>query len=270
MDVNVDWLLGTDYTQPLNFVVITSILLVAIFGRYLLLAWLYHTVFYKKLGDSQPFRRLHEQIKMPQVKKEIGYSFVCSFIFALSGAVMLIAWQNDLTQIYTALHIWDILWLPFSLAAAMLLHETYYYWLHRWMHKPKILHRFHHIHHNSIYTSSFTSFSFHPIEAILQAIFLPVLVLFLPLHVYVLVALLIIMSISAVINHAGIEVFPKSAVQSPIGPWFIGSTQHDQPHLKYQCNYGLYFTFWDVWMNTEDAGFASSFKAHSVPPEREK
>ena len=195
---------------------------------------------------------------------EIGYSFAGSFIFALSGALMLIAWQNGFTQIYTQFHTWDIIWMPLSVLIAMFLHETYYYWLHRWMHNPKILHCFHHIHHNSIYTSSFTSFSFHPLEAILQAIFLPVLVLFLPIHVFVLVALLIIMSISAVINHAGVEVFPKSAIKSPIGRWFIGATHHDQHHLKYQCNYGLYFTFWDVWMKTEDPGFAKRFEEHSA------
>ena len=263
MNIDLRWLLDTDYTEPLNFLLITSILFVVIFGRYLLLALLYHLFFYKKLGQLQPYRRLHEQIKMPQVKMEIGYSLAVSVIFALSGTAMLITWQKGYTQIYTQLGWWEVLWVPLSIVIAMFLHETYYYWLHRWMHNPKILHHFHHIHHNSVFTSSFTSFSFHPLEAVLQAIFLPVLVLILPIHVFVLVSLLLIMSISAVINHAGVEVFPPGLMRSRIGRWFIGATHHDMHHLKFRCNYGLYFTFWDVWMRTEDSRFEKRFTEYS-------
>lgn len=264
MDFNLDWLLDTDYTEPGNFIIIFSILLAGIFGRYLLLAWVYHELVYKKLGNALPYRRLHQQVKVPQVKTEIWYSFLGANIFAVSGTVMLIFWQRGYTKLYTALTTLDILWLPISFFLAMFIHETYYYWLHRWMHRPKVLRHFHHIHHNSLYTSSFTSFSFHPIEAFLQAIFLPVLVLFLPIHFSVLLALLVTMSITAVINHAGVEVYASSALRSPLARWMVGATHHDLHHLRYRCNYGLYFTFWDVWMRTEDAGFEKRFMDHTT------
>lgn len=69
MQVDLSWLLATDYTQPMAFATITAILSVAIFGRYLLLAWIYHQIFYRKLGKTQPFYRLHQQIKVPQTRK---------------------------------------------------------------------------------------------------------------------------------------------------------------------------------------------------------
>lgn len=270
MDFNLDWLLGTDYTQPGNFLIIVSILFIGIFLRYLVLAWVYHEFVYKKLGDSQPYRRLHQQIKIPQVKKEIWYSFLGAIIFAISGTVLLICWQHGYSKLYTEIKGRDLFWIPISYFLALFLHETYYYWLHRWMHRPKVLRHFHHIHHNSLYTSSFTSFSFHPIEAMLQAVFLPVLVLILPMHFTVLVALLVTMSITAVINHAGVEVYGSTAIRSPIARWIIGATHHDQHHLKYRCNYGLYFTFWDVWMKTEDAGFGKRFLEHTSKNDHEK
>lgn len=245
---------------------VTTILVAAIFLRYLLLAWGYHILVYKKLGNAQPFRRLHQQLKLPQVKREIGFSFLGSIIFALLGAGTLILWQQGYTCIYTTLSASDWLYIPLSTLTALFIHESYYYWLHRAMHHPKVLHRFHHIHHNSMFTSSFTSFSFHPAEASLQAVFLPLVVLVLPLHVFVLVALLLVMSISSVINHAGIEVFPVAAARSPFWKWFIGATHHDLHHLKFRCNYGLYFTFWDVWMKTEDPGFFHRFTSHSANP----
>lgn len=264
MEFNLDWLLDTDYTDPANFLIISSILLIGIFLRYLALAWIYHELVYKKLGDSQPYRRLHQQVKLGQVRREIWYSFLGAIIFAIAGTIMLICWQRGYTQLYTSISIWDLLWIPLGFFGALFIHETYYYWLHRWMHQPKVLHRFHHTHHNSLYTSSFTSFSFHPIEAGLQAIFLPVLVLILPMHFFVLIALLITMSVTAVINHAGVEVYPSSAVKSPTAKWIIGATHHDMHHLKYRCNYGLYFTFWDQWMGTEETGFEDRFLKHSV------
>lgn len=264
MEFNLDWLLKTDYTDPANFLMITVILLVGIFLRYLALAWIYHEFVYKKLGDSQPYRRLHQQVKLNQVRREIWYSFLGAIIFAIAGTIMLICWQRGYTQIYTALSVWEIVWIPLGLFSALFIHETYYYWLHRWMHNPKVLHRFHHTHHNSLYTSSFTSFSFHPIEAGLQAIFLPILVLVLPMHFFVLLGLLITMSVTAVINHAGVEVYPTSAVKSPIAKWIIGATHHDMHHLKYRYNYGLYFTFWDQWMGTEDAAFEDRFLKHAT------
>jgi sterol desaturase/sphingolipid hydroxylase (fatty acid hydroxylase superfamily) len=263
MDFNLDWLLSTDYTSLQNFLLIFSILLVGIFLRYLGLAWIYHELVYKKMGNALPYRKLHEQIRLPQVRTEIWYSFLGALIFSVSGTVMLIFWQKGISLLYTKLFLWDIVWVPVSYLLALFIHETYYYWLHRWMHKPKIIRHFHHIHHNSLYTSSFTSFSFHPIEAGLQAIFLPVLILFLPMHFLVLIALLVTMSVTAVINHAGIEVYPNWALKSPVFRWMVGATHHDMHHLKYRCNYGLYFTFWDVWMKTEDAGFEDRFKKHT-------
>jgi sterol desaturase/sphingolipid hydroxylase (fatty acid hydroxylase superfamily) len=265
MDINLDWLLATDYTDPANFLVIFVFLLAGIFLRYLILAYIYHELVYKKVGDAQPHRRLHEQIKVPQVKTEIWYSFLGAIIFAISGAVLLIFWQKGYSQLYTKLTVWDLVWIPVSYLLALFIHETYYYWLHRWMHQPKVLRHFHHIHHNSLYTSSFTSFSFHPIEAGLQAIFLPVLALILPMHFTVLLALLITMSVTAVINHAGVEVYPDWALRSPLFRWMVGATHHDMHHLRYRCNYGLYFTFWDVWMGTEDVGFEQRFHSKTSP-----
>jgi sterol desaturase/sphingolipid hydroxylase (fatty acid hydroxylase superfamily) len=265
MDFNLDWLLQTDYFRPGNFAMIFSILLMGIFLRYLALAWIYHELVYRRLGNSMPYRRLHQQVRLPQVRMEIWYSFLGALIFAFAGAGMLIFWQRGLAQLYTQLSWGDVGWIPVSYFLALFIHENYYYWLHRWMHRPEVIRFFHHIHHNSLYTSSFTSFSFHPIEAGFQAIFLPILILLLPMHFSVLIALVLTMSITAVINHAGVEIYPGNALKSPLFRWMVGATHHDLHHLHYKCNYGLYFTFWDVWMKTADAGFEKRFETHTSP-----
>ena len=165
---------------------------------------------------------------------------------------MIMAWQRGYTQIYLEWSDYPIWWIPFSILLPLLIHETYYYWLHRWMHHPKVYRYIHKVHHDSISTSVWTSFSFHPVESMLQAIVIPLLTLIIPMHLFILLGLLIFMTLSAIINHAGVEIYPNSWKRNPLMKWLIGSTHHDIHHQKFTKNYGLYFTFWDIWMDTED------------------
>nr|WP_317174915.1 sterol desaturase family protein [Pararhodonellum marinum] len=84
-----------------------------------------------------------------------------------------------------------------------------------------------------------------------------------PHALFVLSALVVTMSITAVIKHAGVEVYSRSTLRSPFARWMVGATHHDLHHLRYRCNYGLYFTFWDAWMRTEDTGFEKRFMDHT-------
>ncbi|HVF80944.1 MAG TPA: sterol desaturase family protein, partial [Flavisolibacter sp.] len=151
-------------------------------------------------------------------------------------------------------------WLPVSLTIALLVHETYYYWLHRWMHHPKVFQAVHKVHHESNITSPWTAFSFHPLEGILQALFLPMLLLVMPMHLYVLIFHLTIMTFSSVINHLDIEVYPAGFHKNFFGRWLIGATHHSLHHKQFKYNYGLYFTFWDKWKKTESPVFKNLFE----------
>jgi sterol desaturase/sphingolipid hydroxylase (fatty acid hydroxylase superfamily) len=119
------------------------------------------------------------------------------------------------------------------------------------MHIPSVFRIVHKWHHDSQVASPWTAFSFHPLEGMIQAAFLPLLLLFLPMHLYVLVFFLVIMSVSSVINHLDIEVYPKWFSNSLIGRSFIGATHHAMHHKQYKYNYGLYFTWLDKLHNTE-------------------
>src|SRR5829696_5049188 len=79
------------------------------------------------------------------------------------------------------------------LSIVVVTNKFFYFWLHRWMHHPKIFFIVHKVHHDSNITSPWTAFSFHPLEGLLQAIFLPVLLLVMPMQLYVLIIHLTIM-----------------------------------------------------------------------------
>ena len=184
--------------------------------------------------------------------REVGWSAITSLIFACSATLMVVAWQLDWTRLYVEWNHYPIWYLPISLLMALFIHDTYYYWLHRWMHQSrKVYLRVHKVHHDSIITNAMTSFSFHPIESIFQAIIVPFIIFLLPMHISVLLVMLVLMTISGTINHASAELYSTRWKTHWYWKWIIGASHHDLHHKKFNHNYGLYFTFWDRWMGTE-------------------
>jgi sterol desaturase/sphingolipid hydroxylase (fatty acid hydroxylase superfamily) len=188
------------------------------------------------------------------------WSALSSLIFAGLSVITFYFYQQGFTQVYTKISDRSILYFIASIALFMILYESYYYWLHRWMHSPSIFKIVHKVHHQSIHPTVFTSFSFHPLEAVLQFIFIPIAIILIPIHYYALGIVLTIWTISAVVNHAGVEIFPKNFTRHPIGKWMIGSTHHDLHHKEFRTNFGLYLTFWDRWMKTENLKFEKQFE----------
>lgn len=251
----IEKIFATDYLQLNNFLVLFSILSGIIFVRYIILSAAFHYYFRIFMKSVLGSRKLFNASLNPsQAKKEVYYSFISSILFGFVSVLMIIGWQKGIVKMYTSADLTYSWWyIPISIIIILLLHDTYYYWLHRLFHKRSVYKSVHKVHHESIETSAFTSFSFHPFESLFQAVIIPVLMLFIPLHVYAFIGLLIFMTISAVINHLGVEIYPSGIFGNWFAKWFIGATHHDHHHRNFRVNYGLYFTFWDRMMGTEIA-----------------
>ncbi|WP_116124488.1 sterol desaturase family protein [Lewinella sp. IMCC34183] len=240
-----------------------------IFLRYLLFSGGYHYLLRLRLRERLRHRIFHYEVGAgAQVQREIWRSAVVSLIFAVFGIAVLFLWQEGYTRLYLSLDSGrDVWWLVAGPVLFLLIQETYYYWVHRWMHRPGIYERVHRWHHESIETTAWTAFSFHPLEALLQAVFLPLSVLLIPMHALAFLTLLAVMTLSATINHAGVEVFPASWGRLPLLRGLIGATHHDVHHKQARYNFGLYFTFWDKWMGTESPRFTQRFRRYTDPDE---
>lgn len=214
-----------------------------------------------------PERRVNlRPYKKNQFLKELAWSLITSGIFAGAGAITAVLWQRGYTAIYLDISGWGYGYVLVSLVLALLLHETYYYWLHRWMHHPKIYPWMHKVHHYSLTTSAWTAFSFDPLESLAQAVFLPVLVLILPLHPYTIVVLLTLMTFSSVINHLNLELYPPGFDRHWLGRFFIGATHHSLHHSQFRVNFGLYFTVWDYLMGTQSRDYHALFQEKTTRP----
>jgi sterol desaturase/sphingolipid hydroxylase (fatty acid hydroxylase superfamily) len=190
----------------------------------------------------------------PQIAREIAWSLGSAAIYGVPAGVVAWGWRtHGWTLLYEDVHALPLWWLPVSFLLCLALHDTWFYWTHRLLHRPAWFRTAHAVHHASRPPTAWAAMSFHPLEAITGAVVIPVLVFVVPLHVGVLVALLTVMTFMGVTNHMGWEIFPQAMVRSRAGRWLITATHHQLHHERYRCNYGLYFRVWDRLLGT-DAG----------------
>lgn len=255
-----------DLTQGtiFNFIATIVLLTVAVFLRYLLMAGVFYYLVNIRYADRMKIRKISLRPRQNgQITKEIRYSFIASFLFGGLGTVVLYSWQQGGTALYMDWRLYHWSWMIGSVAVVLLIHETYYYWLHRLMHHPSIYKWVHRTHHESLTTSAWTSFSFHPLESVLQALPVFILIYLLPLHPVSLIVVFLIMSVTSVINHLNHELYPAGSSRHWLGRWWIGATHHSLHHTQFKYNFGLYFTFWDHWMHTESPDFQKTFESKS-------
>jgi sterol desaturase/sphingolipid hydroxylase (fatty acid hydroxylase superfamily) len=132
-----------------------------------------------------------------------------------------------------------------ELLALLVWNDVHFYAVHRTLHQPKLLRAVHMAHHRSVVTTPWSTYAFHPVEALLLgSVAIPPMLVwsFTP----VALALLPILSLTYnVIGHANFRALPKR--------WRWLSNAHDH-HLHHAChrgNYGFLFTFMDRGLGTQ-------------------
>lgn len=134
-----------------------------------------------------------------------------------------------------------------SFMGSMLIFDTWFYWLHRLLHKKpfyKKIHQWHHLTRTPVVWSNNS-------DTFLDNLFLQsywMLAHFiLPISPVTLLVHKIYDQITGVIGHSGHEYAGK--ISLPPSP-LASVTHHDQHHEFFQCNYSTHFTFWDRLMGT--------------------
>lgn len=196
-----------------------------------------------------------------QMRREIGWSLAAAAIYGAPAGLVMYAWtQLGWTRIYSDADAWPLLWLPLSVLAYLFVHDSYFYWTHRAMHRPWLFRRMHAVHHDSRPPTAWAAMSFHPWEALSGAILIPALTFLIPIHVAALGLVLAVMTFFGVTNHMGWEIFPKRWLAVPFGAAMISASHHQRHHSDYRCNFGLYFRFWDRLCDT-DQGLSGDLHA---------
>ncbi|MEM7658110.1 MAG: sterol desaturase family protein, partial [Bacteroidota bacterium] len=140
-----------------------------------------------------------------------------------------------------------------------------FYWMHRLMHHPRLFKAVHLIHHTSTNPSPWTSYAFHPLEAVIEAGIIPLIAFTLPVHKGAISLFLLFQFVYNVYGHLGYELYPKGFHKSWIGRWINTSVCHNLHHKRFHGNYGLYFLWWDRWMGTLRKDYDATFEAPTKP-----
>jgi len=220
--------------------------------RYFVVAGFAFLVFYILLGKKILYRKI--QKKFPRHKdyfREVGYSVCTIFIFALVTFVVLqVPAVRRHTLFYKDIHEYG--WVYFFLAFPLMfvIHDTYFYWTHRLMHHPALFRWFHLVHHYSTNPSPWAAYAFHPLEAFVESGIFVLFLFMMPIHPLHLGIFFFMMIVYNVYGHLGYELYPKGFNRSSVGRWINTSVNHNQHHQFFKGNYGLYFLWWDRWMNT--------------------
>lgn len=224
---------------------------VSIFLRYFLLAGAAYLVFYVWKRKQLAGIKIQKKIPPPsRIRSEIIYSVLTLLIFCGESWMIFYLKGKGMTKIYLDINQFGYLYFSLSIFIMVLIHDAYFYWTHRLMHIPQVFRFVHRRHHLSDNPTPWTAFSFHPIEAIIAAGIIPIIVFVIPSQPIAIFIFLTFMTFVNVMGHLGYETFPVKFRKNKIGQWQNTSTNHNIHHRHSGYNYGLYFTFWDKAMGT--------------------
>ena len=248
--------------QPHLFSILNKLSLdcLAFFGiiisRYFVICGGAHLFFYSIFTNFSDKPNLSRKPPLwKTIKKDMELSLCSAVIFAFCAALVITAYDLGFTRLYISVDKYGFWYLGISFVALLILQDAYFYFMHRLFHHPLLFKKLHYGHHRSGDPTPWTSFAFDSSEAIIQALFFICIVFVLPLHYIPLLSALMVMTVWAVFNHIGFELFPSSFYSNWLGKWFIGSKHHLIHHRKYRLHYGLYFTFWDKILGTQDENY---------------
>ena len=198
-----------------------------------------------------------------QMRREVAWSLLSAAIYGVPAGLVMWGWAHrGWTRLYTDVHAHPLWWLPVSVLLYLVAHDAWFYWTHRWMHRPRPFRLAHAVHHASRPPTAWAAMAFHPLEALTGAVVIPSLLFVIPIHPIALGFVLTAMSVMGVTNHMGWEVFPKWMWRGRLGGWLITASHHQRHHERYGCNYGLYFRFWDRLCGT-DGGVGDFARDHA-------
>ncbi len=203
-----------------------------------------------------------------QIRSEITASLRTVLIFSAVGTSIAAGKAFGFFQIYLDIEEMGLGYLLLSTVLIIILHDAYFYWTHRLMHRQRFIRKLHRLHHRSYYPTPFTSYSFDAGEAVINATFFPLVLLIVPAHPLALLFFTAHMMLRNAIGHCGYEVFPARSDGRPLFDWLTTVTHHDLHHAHAGWNMGLYFTWWDRWMGTENPEYHRCFAAVAKPVRR--
>jgi len=228
--------------------------------RYFLIAGIPFCLFYLLL--PRKLSKFKIQQKLASKKdffREIVHSMQSTLIFTVISVALFFSPICQYTMIYTNINDYPIWYIPVSVAISLVIHDTYFYWMHVLLHHKKIFRFTHLLHHKSTNPSPWTSYSFHIIEGFTEGLVLVVIVFIIPIHPIGVLLFTVVALMINVYGHLGYEIAPQWFRRSWLFSVLNTSVHHNLHHTRFKGNYGLYFRVWDRIMGTEHPDYVKTY-----------
>lgn len=198
-------------------------------------------------------------IQSRDLKREILHSLQALIVFTCYWVILVKTPIKSYTLLYDDLTLKSLVWFMPSILVALIIHDTYFYWMHRALHHKRLFHITHHLHHRSSNPTPFASYSFHLLESMAEGVVVILIVFLIPMHIWALTLFAILAFAINAYGHLGYEIAPLWLRKSKLFLVINTSIYHNLHHKHSRGNYGLYFRFWDRIMKTEDPNYIKQY-----------
>jgi Delta7-sterol 5-desaturase len=107
--------------------------------RYFIFAGIAFLVFYVVMKEKWSHKRIQKKFPGKEYMwYEFKYSMLNMLIFMITGLCIAIANEHGITKMYKNISDYGTGYFIFSIIAMIFIHDTYFYWGHRFMHLKKV------------------------------------------------------------------------------------------------------------------------------------
>lgn len=235
--------------------------LIFLLGYYFIPATFFYLLFFVWKKKAWQGMRLHKSYPgARQIRREIKWSIYTLLIWSALTVPFYLAIRAGYTRMYFHWDDFPLWYVPLSLLAAMIIHDTLFYWSHRLMHLNVLFRHSHLIHHKSVNPTPFDLCAFQPLEALIQYIPFVVILMVVPMHPLAFGFFLAYDVLISILGHTGSEFFPARVRDHWFFRWQTTVSQHDYHHIDTRYNFGVYFNLWDRLMGTYHRGSEPVFE----------
>jgi sterol desaturase/sphingolipid hydroxylase (fatty acid hydroxylase superfamily) len=228
--------------------------------RYIVVAGIPFLLFYILLSGKANHLKIQERrATRKDFAREILHSLQSTLVFTVIGSIIILTPFRQYTRIYDHVSDYPAWYMALSVVLALLIHDTYFYWMHRILHHQKLFALTHLLHHKSTNPSPWTSYSFHIIESFTEGFVLVPIVLLMPIHPFGIALFMLSSFMINVYGHLGYEIMPRWFRHTVLFKVFNTSVYHNLHHSKFNGNYGLYLRVWDRLMKTENPDYEKEY-----------
>jgi ring-1,2-phenylacetyl-CoA epoxidase subunit PaaE len=210
-------------------------------------------IFWMVFANALANRRIQtvKRAGWDQIRDEIYNTIVVTIASTLFTGIIFYFKDSGWTKFYVDAGRFGWWYEALAVIVVLLVSDGWFYWTHRMLHHPKIYKYVHAVHHKSLDTTPFTTFSFHPIEGVLNTVWILPLVMVMPVSLFALGIVQIFGMFNNIKSHLGYELYPKFFTKVFPLNMLVTGTNHNLHHTRYNGNYALMVRFWDIVCGTE-------------------